>query len=118
VRTESEFEATAHAHTRDRRDHRLGRILERGDQRRQPRLARRVRGAELLDVGPAREGTFAAGDDDRLDTGIGLRTVERLHQPLSQRSAEAVDRRVVQADQRVRAANLVLGAAHGEPFNR
>jgi hypothetical protein len=118
VRAERELESTAHAHARDGGDHRFRRVLERRNQRRQARLARRVRCAELLDIGAAGKRTFAAGDHDGFDAGVGLRAVERLNQSLAQRSAKTVDRRVVQADQRVRAANLVLGAAHGRPFNR
>ena len=48
---------------------------------------------------------------------IGQRAVERLHQALAQRGAQAVDRRVVQADQRVGAAHFVRRAAHGRPFD-
>ena len=75
-----QLEPAAHAHAGDGGDHRFGRILERGDQRRQARLARGLGGAELLDVGAAGKGALAAGDDDGLDVVVGQRAVQRGQQ--------------------------------------
>jgi hypothetical protein len=118
VGAERQLQPAAHADTRDRSDHRLGRVFERSDQRRQPRLAQGIRRAEFLDIGATRERALAAGDDDRLHLGLGQCAIQRLHQALAQCGAQSVDRRMVQADQRGRTVHFVQRAAHRRPFNR
>ena len=51
--------------------------------------------AEFGDVGAGEEGLAFAGDDHRLDAVVGLRLGDRSDQPLADRGAERVHRRVV-----------------------
>ena len=62
---ERDFEPAAERGPVDRRDHRLGAILDRVDDLGQPRPLRRL--AEFGDVGPGEEGLALAGDDDGVD---------------------------------------------------
>ena len=75
---ERDLEPAAERGAVDRRDDRLGAILDRVDDHRQPRLLRRL--AELGDVGAGEEGLALAGDDDGFDAVVGL-PPRRSHRP-------------------------------------
>ena len=93
---ERDLEPAAERGAVDRRDHRLGAILDRVDHARQPRHHRRL--AEFGDVGAGEEGLPFAADDDRLDRVVAFRLLDRRDQALPHRRAERVHRRVVRGD--------------------
>jgi hypothetical protein len=76
VTTKGEFEAAAQRHAGDRRNDRLGRGFDRGDQLGQVRRGEHVRTAELADVRAGREGAVATDQHDRPDRCVGLRALE------------------------------------------
>ena len=110
VAAHGQLQAAAHADRMNRRDHRLGRLLEHLDHRQQMRLLRRALGAEFGDVGAARKGLARTRDDDRLDAGIGIRLVHPLDDGPARGQAQAVDRRIVQRDDGDGAVLLVVSA--------
>ena len=88
-----DLQAAAECRAVDRRDHRLGAILDPVQHSMQPGLARRL--AELGDVGAGDEGPAGAMDHDRPDRRIGLRRRDAVRQALAHALAQRVDRRVV-----------------------
>ena len=63
-------------------------------------------GAELADVGAAGESLARADDDDGADTGVSLGTADAGQQLAPQVKTEAVDGRIVQAQDGDRVRDL------------
>jgi hypothetical protein len=95
---ERNLEPAAERRPVDRRHDRLGAILDDVDDLRQHRLLERLGRAELADVGAREEGIPFADDHDRLHRLVGIRFLDRLHQPLANGMAERVYGRVVGGD--------------------
>ena len=93
---ERDLEPAAQGGAVDRGDHRLGAGFDPVDDFGQPRHHRRL--AEFGDVGAGEEGLALAADHDRLDRVIGFGFLDRRDQPLADRGAERVDRRIVAGD--------------------
>jgi len=72
----------------------------------------RLVGAELLDVGAARERTTGTGDHDGRDRCIGIGTAKAVHDALAGRQTESVDGRVGHGDHGNGAVDFVF-SGHG-----
>ena len=106
VAGERELEAAAEREAADRGDERLRHLVLAVVDVGQVGLD--ARAVELLDVGAAGERLRRADEDHCLDRGILVGFLEVLHDRRAQRVGEAVDRRVVHADDGDAVAYCVL----------
>ena len=112
VAAQRQLQPAAERKPGDRSDHRLGRILERGDHVQQRwRLEHRGR-AELLDVGAGGERAVAADQHDRASGSVRDGAVERLDQLLPERMAQAVHGRIRERENRHPVAQRVFDVLH------
>ena len=96
VAAQCQLQAAAERRAVHRGHHRLGRCLDRVDERGQQGLLHLA--LEFRDVGAGGEEPACARQHDGLDPGIGIGLAEGLLQPHAQRMAQRIHRRVVHAD--------------------
>ena len=96
VRHQRHLQTPAQGGAVDRRDHRLGRVLDDVLDVLQGRTGHGL--AELGDVGAGDEGLAVADQHDRLDRRVGDGGLEGALQPLADHGRQGVDRRRVQRD--------------------
>ena len=95
---EREFETAAERHLFDRGNEGLVALLDRGDHvANRLGLGRRL-GAEVVDVGAARELPVRADEHDCRDAGVGRRGLDDRNELAGERERERVDGRVIERD--------------------
>ena len=108
VATERQFQPAAHTDGVNRCHHRLGRVLNSQDDAEQIGLGHGFVGAEFLDVGTARKSLAGTGDNDGLHGSIRIGLLQCVSDGAARDHAQAVDRRVVERDDRHAAVNFVM----------
>jgi hypothetical protein len=95
-----EFQAAAHADPADRGDHRLAAAFDAADNRHEMRLGGRLGRAEFTDVRAAGESGAGSDEHYRFDGRIGIGFFDALDDCLTQFEPQAVNRRVVECEDR------------------
>ena len=112
---ERELQAAAHAKARDGGEHRLVAGLDHADERMERRLALRLGGVELANVGAGGERSAGTRENDRLNRRIGQRAVDGCGGSDARLVREPVDRRIVERDDGDAVARIVARADGSAP---